>query len=298
MAAIDELGYAPNFGARALAAKRTNTIGAVVPTLENTFFARGIQAFQEALVQHGLTLLIASSSYRDDLEADQIRTLVARGADALLLIGYHRSREIYDFLERRRVPVLVAWSYEKDAPQPTVGFNNAAAMASLTREIIRFGHRKLAVISAPTAANDRARCRVDGVRSAATIAGIEAASIPVLEIEYGIENGAQAFREILAGHPETTAVVCGSDVLGIGALRAAKEMGLSVPKDISITGFDDVELAAIPEPGLTTVSVPDRQMGRLAAESLIGMLDGAELSPKVELPTEIRFRASLGPPPN
>ena len=84
MQAVSDLGYAPNFGARALAAKRTNTFGAIIPTMENAIFARGLQAFQDELREHGVTLLVASSSYSPDQEEEQIRSLVTRGADALL----------------------------------------------------------------------------------------------------------------------------------------------------------------------------------------------------------------------
>ena len=110
LSAVAELGYSPNFGARALAAKRTNTIGAIIPTMENAIFARALQAFQEELRQNGVTMLVASSSYKPELEAEQIRTLVARGADGLLLIGHQRDPSLYEFLEKQGVPVLVAWS--------------------------------------------------------------------------------------------------------------------------------------------------------------------------------------------
>ncbi len=99
--AVRELGYYPNFGARALMAKSTNTIGAIIPTMENAVFARGIQAFQETLREKGVTLFIASFSYQEELEAEQIRTLTARGADGLLLIGHHRSDDVYRFLSNR-----------------------------------------------------------------------------------------------------------------------------------------------------------------------------------------------------
>ena len=101
----------------------------------------------------------------------------------------------------------------------------------------------------------------------------------------------------MAWTPRPTAVFCGNDVLAIGALRAAKEMGLSVPGDVSITGFDDIELASLAEPALTTVHVPHREMGRRAAGMLVDMVT-KKITPKsVELQTDIRLRRTLGPPP-
>jgi LacI family transcriptional regulator len=297
LAAVKELGYAPNFSARALAAKRTHTIGAVIPTMENAIFARGIQAFQEELGRHGFTLLIASSSYQEDLEAEQIRNLVARGADGLLLIGYHRSPALYDFLEKREVPALVAWSFDADAEQAAIGFDNRRAMADLAAHVLRLGHHHVGMISASIASNDRARDRVAGVREAMLHAGLDPNDLVLTETHYGIEQGATALREILARAPDTTSVLCGNDVLAIGALRAAKEMGLSVPGDVSITGFDDIELATLAEPGLTTVHVPHREMGRRSAQMLVSMLNEGSPVPRVQLQTDIRFRQSLGPPP-
>ncbi|MEM9032582.1 MAG: LacI family DNA-binding transcriptional regulator, partial [Pseudomonadota bacterium] len=159
LAVVREIGYAPNFGARALAAKRTNTIGAIIPTMENAIFARGLQAFQEELGQHGFTLLVASSSYRPDYEEEQIRTLLARGADALLLIGFHRPSSAYAFLERRGVPFVVSWAYRQDAQVRSVGFDNRIAMRALARRVVEFGHKRIAIVTAPCDVNDRARER-------------------------------------------------------------------------------------------------------------------------------------------
>lgn len=297
MKAVAELGYTPNFGARALAAKQTNTMGAIIPTMENAVFARGIQAFQEELVRNGKTLLIASSAYDEKLEDEQVRTIVARGADGVLLIGYHRNDAIYDFLRKRSVPCVVAWSFDDTQKQPAVGFDNKHAMAELARLVIRQGHRHIACISAPIAANDRARGRVEGIRLAMTEAGLAGDKLLLTQTPYGIEAGEIAFRSTLAIAPETTAVMCANDVLAIGALRAAREMGLRVPDDISVTGFDDIELAMLAEPALTTVHVPHREMGRRAASMLIQMVKQREAPESVELPTDIRLRRSLGPAP-
>lgn len=296
MKAVAELNYAPNFGARALAAKQTNTVGAVIPTMENAVFARGIQAFQEELGRHGKTLLIASSAYQEALEDEQVRALVARGADALLLIGYDRSPALYEFLEKRSVPTLVCWAHETGKPQPAVGFDNAAAMAALARQVIAEGHRHIACISAPMGANDRARARVDGIRQALSEVGRDPEGLFVTEVPYGIETGELALEKTLKSAPDTTVVMCGNDVLAMGALRAARRMGLRVPEDLSVTGFDDIEIALLADPALTTVHVPHREMGRQAARTLVRMMgrDGAPES--LVLPTDIRWRGSLCPP--
>lgn len=294
--AISELGYAPNFSARALAARRTRTIGAIIPTMQNAIFAHGIQAFQEELSLRGYTLLVASSSYLAEREETQIRTMAARGVDALLLIGYDRSGEINQFLKEREIPVAVAWNFVPENPLPAIGFGNFDAMVELADEVIRLGHRHLAMITAPCATNDRARARLEAVRHSMEKTGLDPASLKVEEAAYGIETGAGAFRALFSGMTRPTAVICGNDVLAAGALKAARSMSIDVPLDVSITGFDDIELATLTAPELTTVHVPHFEMGRRAAEMLVAMVEGDAPSPQIRLQTELRLRGTLAPP--
>ena len=156
MAAVDQLGYAPNFGARALAAKRTNTIGAIIPTMENAIFARGLQAFEEALALEGYTLLVASTGYDPEREFEQIKKLVARGSDGLLLIGWERSEKVFNFLKTRAVPTVIAWSTRPDSDWCSSGFDNHRAAQQMAERVIALGHKRIAMIAGVTAGNDRA----------------------------------------------------------------------------------------------------------------------------------------------
>ncbi|MEX0345563.1 MAG: LacI family DNA-binding transcriptional regulator [Rhizobiaceae bacterium] len=295
MAAVRELGYAPNFGAQALAAKRTNTFGAIIPTMENAIFARGLQAFQEHLSQHGITTLVASSSYSADLEEKQIHALVARGADALLLIGHDRTPQTYAFLEHRKIPHVVAWVYDSTQPRLSIGFDNRKAMAALTDRVLELGHRSIAVVTADISENDRARERLQGAKDAMRKAGMKPEDLQVIETPYSISNGAEAFSELMGREKRPTAVLCGNDVLAAGALKMARSLGIEVPGEVSITGFDDIELAEIVSPALTTVHVPHREMGRGAARLLIALRDGKDPGGSVELEASVQWRETLGP---
>ncbi|MFZ5962859.1 LacI family DNA-binding transcriptional regulator [Thalassococcus sp. BH17M4-6] len=291
--AVDRLGYTPNFGARVMAARRTFTIGAIIPTMENAIFARGLQAFQEALHEAGYTLLVSSTAYRPEAEAEQIRSLVARGADGLLLIGYDRDPAVYDYLARQTVPVLLAWAYAPDTPQPCVGFDNRASMRALADHVLDLGHRRIAVISGVVAGNDRAADRVRGIRDAVAARGLDAETLPVIETPYEIENGATAFARLMARAEPPTVVMCGNDVLAVGAMQGARAMGLRVPDDISVTGFDDIELARIVTPQLTTVHVPHRDMGRRAASALVRMVEERGTGGSEQLRVSLKLRGSL-----
>lgn len=296
LAAVKELRYSPNFGARALAAKRTNTYGAVIPTMENAIFARGLQAFQESLVDNGATLLVASSSYDPNIEEDQIRALVARGADGLMLIGDERSDAIYEFLRERNIPYVIAWTLSHVPERHSVGFNNVESTRMLANKAISLGHRSVAFISAHTTTNDRARDRVAGARYALEEAGIDPASMTVVETEYSFKCGFDAFQSIMQAPHRSTLVMCGNDVLAVGAVQAARDMGIDVPGEVSITGFDDVELATVVFPSLTTVHVPHRQMGELAAEILLKPPHEREQAEHLVLDTHIVERETLAAP--
>lgn len=295
MQAVEALGYTPHFGARMMAAKRTFTIGAIIPTMKNSIFARGLQAFQEELHRRGYTLLVASSAYQADIEKEQIRTLVARGADGLLLIGHDRDPQIYDYLQNQGVPTLIAWTYRADAPQVSVGFDNQAAMRALAEEVLRHGHSKIGWITGFRQDNDRIRQRTEGIENAMTAKGLDPASLMVVETTYDIDRGAEAFDQLMNAPVRPTAVICGNDILAVGAMRRARELGIDVPGDVSITGFDDMDLARIVVPALTTVRVPDLDMGIQAACALVDMVEKKSSGTSIRLDASVKVRASLGP---
>ncbi|MEO1138559.1 MAG: LacI family DNA-binding transcriptional regulator [Pseudomonadota bacterium] len=294
--AVEELGYAPNFGARIMAVKRSFTIGAIVPTMENAIFARGLQAFQEELHKRGYTLLVASSTYQPDLEREQVHKLVSRGADGLLLIGHDRDPAVYEFLKNQQVPALVAWTYAATAPQRSVGFDNRVAMRRLADEILGLGHTRIGVISAARQGNDRVRQRIEGINDALMSKGLSPTSLNTVETTYDVDQVARAFDALMAVRPRPTVVICGNDVLAVGALRRAYDLGIKVPQDVSITGFDDIELARIVVPALTTVHVPHQKMGRTAAQELVDMVENKTTGASVKLETHIRIRESLAAP--
>jgi LacI family transcriptional regulator len=292
-AAISELGYSPHFGARVMAGRQTNTIGAIIPTMENAIFARGLQAFEDELGQHGFTMLVASTGYSVEKEEEQVRSLVARGADALLLIGHSRDPEIYRFLEAQNIPVVITWAFDPTSERPSIGFNNKAAMREMAKQVIEMGHERLALISAETASNDRALERHRGILAAMSDKGLPIESLNYLETTYGVEEGATAFEQLMQTDTTPTAVFCGNDVLAVGALRKARELGINVPGDVSIIGFDDIELAQLVHPALTTVHVPHREMGRLAALALMNLLREGIQPKAIELEAHAIFRETL-----
>ena len=291
--AVDQLGYTPNFGGRYLASNRSRTMGAIIPTMENAIFARGIQAFQEVLASSGITLLIATSGYDPQREFENIQALVSQGAEGLLLIGVARPKKTYEFLQRRNIPHVIAWNHRQDGEHLYVGFNNYVAMQELTHRVLQMGHRQIAMIAGPAINNDRIEDRISGARAA--IAKNHEASLIIKSSPTNsspILSG-RAFEELMALDIRPTVIMCSNDALAVGAIMRAKEMNINVPGEVSITGFDDIDVAEIVTPSLTTVHVPHRHMGEAAATLLLNIRAGKPDQKSIELDTRIVLRDSL-----
>lgn len=292
---IGRLGYTPHGAARALASSRTNTIGAVIPTLSNAIFAAVVQTLQEALAAEGRTLLLAASDYDRKREAQQIGNLVVRGIDGLMLTGEEREPAVYDLLQRRSIRKVCTYVHHPDSPHSTIGFDNAGTMVRLIAFLHDLGHRRMAMIAGIGQDNDRAAERIAGVRLGLAERGL--APLAVLERRYSVTEGRQALRTLLELPERPTAILCGNDVLALGVMLEAIQLGLSVPNQLSITGFDDLSLAREIPPGLTTIHAPLRDMGRLAADYLMAPANPEEPPLHRELPAELVVRGSTGPAP-
>jgi LacI family transcriptional regulator len=294
-AAIAALGYVPDAGARALKLQRTGTVGAVFPTVDNAIFARAIEAFQRRLAASGRQLLIATSGYDPEAEARQAINLVTRGADALALCGLAQSTLLQRFLARRALPVVHVMIHPGPPDRVCVGFDNAAAIAQGVRYLLDLGHRRIGMLAGMTAHNDRAAARVAGVREALARAGLALEPALLVERPYGLAEARDGLRALLAAEPRPSAIVCGNDVLAIGAQLEAQRLGLAIPGALSIVGFDDLEMARHLAPALTTLHVPTEAMWQTAAERLIAQLEQRPVPPSTELQVELIVRGSTGP---
>jgi len=228
--------------------------------------------------------------------------LLGRGVDGLVLIGEARKPEIYRMLTQRGVPFVIVWLWREETPWPCIGFDNRAASRAMTEHVLALGHRRIAMIAGVTRGNDRAAERVVGVREALATRGLPLDSTTLIEAEYTLDAGAAAARHLLGhrGAPtrdRPTALICGNDVLAGGALGAARDLGLDVPRDLSVTGFDNIELAEVVTPALTTVHVPHRRMGQAAAEQLLRSCRGEGKAESRLFKTMRVDRASLDRPP-
>ena len=294
--AVQSLGYVTHGAARALASRRTHTIGAVIPTLDNAIFAHTVHALQKALDDAGYTLLLASHEFDPEVEARVTRALVERGVDGLVLLGATHHPSVLPMLNAQQLPYVLTWALDASGSHPCVGFDNRAAAVRITQHLLDLGHREFAMISGVTAGNERAAERLEGVRQALAARGIALSSGRVVEKPYTLSAGREGLREVLRAGTPPSAVLCGNDVLAIGALAECHDAGLEVPRQISVTGFDDLEVAAVVTPALTTVHFPTAELGAYAAQHLLARLSGRAFEMCTELPVELVVRGSTAPP--
>lgn len=299
--AAERLGYLADGAARALASGRSRAIGAIVPTLDNPVFAICIDALQQRLDAHGFVLLVASAGYDAARETREVRLLLERGIDGLMLVGAEHPPAVWSLLARRapRVPAVVTWtSSADDVPVPCIGFDNAAAARRIVDHLLELGHRRIAMVAGPTAGNDRAAARVAGVREALAAAGLALAPPYLSARPYTVPDGHAAAVALLSLPEPPSAIVCGNDHLALGVLAGARALGLVVPRDLSITGFDDLDFAAYAEPPLTTVRVPAAEMGQRAAEYLATAATGTPPPIGTVLEAPVMLRGSTARPPS
>ena len=296
-AQIARLGYVRHGAARALASRRSDTIGAVIPTLDSAIFAAGVNALEARLRELGYSLFLAVSNYRPDQELAQVRNLVERGIDGLVLVGLRHEAALATLLAQQKVPHVATWAHDPESPYPCVGFDNAAAAAQIGRHLLDLGHRRVAMLAGLRKNNDRAEDRVRGLADAMAERDLSLAERDILQCPYEIAEGRSGAAELLS-RPRAerpTAIVCGNDVLALGCLFECRDRGIAVPGEVSVTGFDNLPLAAHISPGLTTVNVPSQEMGRRAAEFLVGRLAGDQGPDKIKMETDLIIRGTTGP---
>lgn len=293
-AAMGELGYVPDHAARMLATSSSRSVGIVVPTIENTTFATSIMSLQQRLRESGYTLLISSAEYDLDLELEEVRTMVSRGVQGIVLLGCIHHPELLELLRQRQIPHVVTWVLSDELP--CVGFDNRLAGDHIASHLLDLGHVNIAVVASLSPTNDRAAARVAGVRDALARRRLSLPDSHVIGGLGSIAEGKTAMRILLAMKNVPTAVICLNDALAFGAILEAKSRGLKLPGDLSVVGFDDLDFAAELSPSLTTVRVPAAEIGAATADSLLARIEKRPVPRVLELPAHLIVRGSTSHP--
>lgn len=296
LSAVERHGYVPDQVAASFSSGRTGLVGLIVPTISNSIYAAFTEAVQTRLSESGRKLLIASSGYVADQEGEILLKLVENRVDGVILTGFRRERRVYDMLRRYGISFVVSWSTSGDPEIPAISFDNYAAATQATEYLLGLGHRRIGLMCGVVELNDRAEQRLAAFRDALGRCGIAPDPSLIAERPFEAVEGARVIEAWAARGSMPTAVFCANDILALGALFAAQRLGLRAPRDLSIVGFDDLPIASVTSPALTTVHVPAVRMGVAAAEALVAQMDEGEAIRSLTLPAELAIRESTGPP--
>ncbi|MEO3749230.1 LacI family DNA-binding transcriptional regulator [Streptomyces sp. B6B3] len=294
--AISDLGYVPHRAARALAANRSDAIALVVPEPEERLFAEPffsgiIRGVSSELADTDIQLLL--TLIRTPRERERFTQYAASNrVDGVLLISVHGDDPLPDQLAAAGIPAVMTGRRSADEQVPFVDCDNEGGAQLAVEHLLGRGRGMVATITGP-ADMYVAQCRLDGYREALRAAGREVDEALMERGDFTEESGYVAMRTLLRRRPELDGVFCASDLMAVGARRALRELGRSVPGDVALVGFEDSALARHMDPALTSVNQPTVAMGRAMTRTLLSEIgDDAPERPRLVLPTELVRRAS------
>lgn len=277
LAAARELAYVPNQLASALASSRTGRVAVIVPSLTNGVFDDYLRAAHDMFLPAGFQVLVLNSHYVPGFEEKAIETALGQFPEAIILAGIDQTPRARRLLSQSGVPVVQTMEVAQKPIDINIGLSHFEAGHAAARLLFELGHRRVAHISSPL--DSRARERVRGYLKAVQEFDAE----PILatnEQPSSVAIGCELLVQILRDAPATTAIFCGNDNLALGALFECQRLGVRVPDDISLIGFNDLEYSRSAFPSLSTIATPRYEMARRAAEIILEITRGSGKRPR------------------
>jgi len=269
--AMESLAYVYNASAGDLSRKKSTVVGVLLPAAQrNMAFGDTIQAIQDEALKVGYSIMTGDTGQNNATENDLIQLFEQRNIGGLIMAGYSPSNEkLVRSLARTGTTCVVVWEYGHDSEISYVGIDNFAAMRELTEYMISLGHRRIGMISGMYTKSERPYRRLLGYRAALENSGLSFDPDIVVEGLPLMAVGKSAMEQIMKRKNPPSAVLASNDMAAVGALAAARELGLDVPGDVSLAGFDNIALAEFTSPPLTSVSIPAYEMGKRAFELIL-----------------------------
>ncbi len=293
--AIRELGYVPNAMARSLKSNTTSTLGMLIPNSSNPYFAEIVRIVEDRCFGAGYTLVLCNTDDEPRRQSVYLQVLAERRIDGLIVVstGAGDDDSLVTQLHGLRIPTVLV---DREIADPACDLVETAHMQGgllAVRHLLSLGHKRIACIGGPVGVMPSEQ-RIEGWRMALAEAGTAPNADALLwRGGFTSQGGYEAMHAILRTEEAPSAVFVCNDLMAIGALRAAHESGVHVPDELSIVGFDDIELSAYTSPPLTTVAQPKQRIGALAVDMLLERVGGKRRDArKVVLQPELRVRAS------
>ena len=291
--AVRELGYVPSAVARSLKHNTTRTFGMVIPNNSNPYFAEIIRGVEDRCFAAGYNVILCNSNDDPQRQAAYLRVLAEKRIDGLVFVASGSDAVVRATLCDIRIPLVLLDREVAGMPNcDLVEVNHTVGGELATRHLLDLGHPRVACISGPPGLSPSSQRRA-GWKQALEEAQVDRKETDLARGDFTARGGYLAMQVLLKRKPRPTAVFVCNDLMAFGALTAAREAGVAVPEQLSIVGFDDIDLAAFSAPPLTTVAQPKLQIGTLAAELLLERVDaGRSEGRRAILDPELKIRGS------
>lgn len=290
--AINELGYRPHAIIQSLSCDRTGSIGIIVPELGGSFYSSILNTFDTELRRFGYHVVVCAGSNTEEGQKESIGFLLSRRVDALILHTQQLSDDYIIELQESGIPLVIINRFIPEMKTSCINIDNELGGQLATQYLLKMGHENIVFITGPLDKAD-ARARLQGYRTVITEAGIEFDDVLIAEGDFTEESGATAMLKILKRKCRFTAVFASNDYMALGACEMLIEKGYSVPDQISIVGFDDINFARYWTPKLTTINFPIEQMSLEAVQLMIQKLCKKKSDVNFKLSPSLVVRSSV-----
>ncbi|GGD08841.1 LacI family DNA-binding transcriptional regulator [Pontibacillus salipaludis] len=290
---IEELGYQPNAIARGLVNRKTSTIGVLFPSVSGLLSAEILHGIEAKAHQHGNSVIVCNTAENREKTIKYLQVLREKRVDGLIFVSEEVTEEYYELFRGMDIPVVLVSTQSYQYPLPYVKVDDRHAAYAATRHLIEEGHTKIGMIAGSPDDPIAGSPRIEGYRLAMREAGrsLEDSLVETCS-SFQYNDGKSGFSSLMNRHPELTAIFAASDELAIGAISAAYKESIRIPDDVSIVGYDNLLLAEMSVPPLTTIAQPFGRMGERAVQMIIDLMNGEEAESTI-LPHELVIRDSV-----
>jgi len=271
--------YKYNALARGFATKRSHIIGLIIPTVTNPIFAESVRGVQDYVEASGYRVVLGNSDYSLEKEKKLIQVFREMQVDALIITTTGLNGRHLKELVEEKFPLVLLYSTVRRGPLSCVGIDNFRGGYRATAHIVSFGHRRIAMLAGDFSFSDKSFHRWHGYRKCLRDHGIAYDSKLLVQTTYALESGMRAVKQLMQTKSPPTAIFCSNDFLAIGVLEGARELGLSIPENLSVVGFDDMPMMAFFRPGLDTIRQPAYDMGKIGSEVVLRRIDNPDEKP-------------------
>lgn len=283
MKAIEALNFYPNTNARALGTGRSHMFGLIISDITNPFFPELVKAFEDIAVEHGQEVLVTNTNYDQVRMEKCVRRMLQRKVDGVAIMTSEMDESLIHSFSRRGIPMVFLDNGHPAKGVSTIQVDYEAGIDTAVQHLTDLGHNRIAFISGPITLAS-ARTRADAFRSSMASHKVPINRSWVKEGDHRVEGGRDAMYRILASNDRPTAVIASNDLTAIGAIGAIHESGLLVPDNISVIGFDDIQLSAFTQPPLTTLRLPRDVVATMAFHALFQSYEKVK---KVQMPDSV-----------